>query len=418
MSAAPIGYQTGSQQSPQAEQVPAVSDTPGRIGPVLTRYREVLHERYVGRLLGTSIVARAPQGMSGLAMVLFLTPQVGYGRAGLATGLSIAGAGVSNVVLARGVDRLGARRVITPAAFGYAAAMVGLAASGHEPYGVQLAICLVIGLVTPPITSVSRGLWPTLLGEERAQVLYGLEATAQELVYIAGPAAVALIAGLAGARTAVIVSGVTGLVGAVAFVTAPPLAARPGRRVAGSRWVSRRILGYAVVGTCLTVGLGMTEIATVDFVGGRRASAGAGIVLAVWSVGSMIGGLTFGAARHPVTDRSLSRVVMLAAAGLALGSLAPGSIGLATILLLSGAAIAPTMARLYSRIGAAAGEGSTTEAFGWLALGFLTGASLGAALGGLAVDSVGPRWTFALSGAAALCAVPVIAAQRPVGAAR
>jgi predicted MFS family arabinose efflux permease len=384
---------------------------------VLARYQEVLRRPHVTRLLVTAMLARLPQGMSGLSVLLLLTPHVGYAKAGLATGVSVAGAGLSNVLLARAVDRIGARKVLVPSAALYAAAMLSLAAAAHGAYAAQVGICAAIGLVTPPISSVSRGLWSKLLGEEQARVIYGLEATAQELVFISGPAAVALIAGLASARTAVVVSGLTGLVGVLAYVTAPPLAGGVAREPRGRRvrvLLGTGVLRYALVGVCLTLGFNMTDIATVDFVGGRRASAGAGVVLAVWSLGSLIGGVSFGASNHTVTDRTLARVVAIAAGGLALAALAPDSIGLALILLFSGAAVAPTLARLYTRMGSVAGEGTSTEAFGWLAVGFLVGSSLGATLGGLSVDTVGPRWTFLLAGMAALCAVAVIGLRRPV----
>jgi MFS family permease len=374
----------------------------------------VLREPYVARLLATSMVARLPQGMSGLAIILLLTPRLGYGRAGLATGVAVAGAGVSNVVLARAVDRVGARRVLIPVAIAYPVISGVLAADRNEPYTVVLVTCLVLGLVTPPITSVSRGVWPRLLDDAGAQTVYGLEATAQELIYIAGPAGVALIAGLANARVAVVVSGLTTLA-TFGFVTAPPLANQvaiaAGKRVGR---VGRRVGRYAAVGTCLTFGLAMTEIATVDFVGGRGASASAGVVLAIWSAGSLVGGLLFGAAKARVTDRTMLGAVAITAGGLALASVAPNVVGLAVILCLSGAAVAPTMARIYSRIGAAAGEGSSTEAFGWLAVGFLVGASLGSAVGGSSVEAIGARWTFLLAGGAALSAVAVVGLWRPV----
>lgn len=384
---------------------------------ILTRYQDVLRRPHVGRLLVTAMLARLPQGMSGLSVLLLLTPHVGYARAGLATGVSVAGSGLSNVLLARAVDRVGARKVLVPSAGLYAAAMLSLAAAAHGRYADQVAICAAIGLVTPPISSVSRGLWPKLLGDEQAQVVYGLEATAQELVFSSGPAAVALIAGLASARTAVVVSGLIGLIGVLAYVTAPPLAnaARPDAPGRRERVLfGTGVLRYAVVGICLTLGFNMTDIATVDFVGGRQASAAAGVVLAVWSLGSLIGGVSFGASNHQVTDFKLARVAALAASGLAIAALAPDSIGLAVILLFSGVAVAPTLARLYTRMGAAAGQGSTTEAFGWLAVGFLVGSSAGSALGGLSVEAIGARWTFLFAGLAALCAVPVVTLRRPV----
>jgi MFS family permease len=384
---------------------------------VLNRYQQVLRQPHVARLLATSMLARLPQGMSGLAILLFLTPTLGYARSGLATGLSVAAGGLSNVLLARAVDRIGARRVLAPSAAFYAAGMLGLAANQHSAYAVQLLLCAVIGLVTPPVSSVARGLWPRVVGEDLAQVIYGLEATAQEFIFIAGPATIALVAGLASARVAVIVAGLTGLVGALAYVSAPPFGvlARGVARAKGDRVLfGTGVLRYAVVGMFLILGFSMTEIATVDFVGGRAASPKAGIVLAIWSLGSLVGGLSFGAANQKVTDRTLAMVVGLTACGLGLASLSPDVVGLAVILLCSGAAVAPTLARLYTRMGSAAPEGATTEAFGWLAVGFLAGSSAGSTLGGASVDAIGSRWTFLIAGIVVLCAVPVALVRRPV----
>lgn len=358
----------------------------------------------MARLLLTAMAARLPQGMTGLAILLLLTPHIGYGRAGIATGASVATAGVSNVLLARAVDRTGARIVLTSAAVAYLIGVCLLAALADASYVVQLLVCASLGLFAAPISSVSRGMWAKLLGAEQAQVLYGLEATAQELVFIAGPASVALVAGLASARVALVLSGVLGFVGVLGYVTAPVFDSadrpKPDRRAGGV--LRGRVAAYALVGVCLTVGFSMTEIATVAFVGGRHATTASGVVLAIWSGGSLVGGLIFGAGAAQVTDKALAGVVAVAGAGLALGVAAPGTIGLAFILFASGAAVAPALARLYTRMGSVAPAGAVTESFGWLAVGFQVGSAAGAAVGGLSVDAIGARPTFAVAGSAAM----------------
>jgi predicted MFS family arabinose efflux permease len=249
-----------------------------------------------------------------------------------------------------------------------------------------------------------------MLGVERAQVIYGLEATAQELVYIVGPSAVALVAGLANPATAVVVSAGLGLIGVLAYATAPPLKAAQPAAAERRRSIlfGTGLIWYTLVGVCLTIGLNMTDIATVDFVSGRKASAVAGIVLAVWSAGSMVGGVWFGARTTTVTDRSLGAIVVVAGVGIAAAGLSPDTIGLAVILFVGGAAVAPSMARLYSRIGAVAPDGGSTEAFGWLAVGFLAGSSTGSAVGGLTVEHLGARAAFALAGVATASAALVV----------
>jgi MFS family permease len=366
------------------------------------RYRLALRTPEVGRLLGTSLVARMPNGMSSLAILLLITRQHGYGRAGVVTGIYVAAAGCSNLLLSRAADRFGARRVLIPAAFGYAAGMFALAALPPGDYLLALVVAALAGLSSPPVVSVVRGLWPRMLGPEEAQAVYGLEATAQELVFMTGPALVALVAGLAGAPAAVALTGALALSGTIAFATSPrlvvPGAAGPRRRHRLMRETS--LPAYVGIGVAITIAFNMADIGVVAFVSGRHASAASGVVLAIWSLGSLLGGLWFGAGNARVDDRAVARSVVAIAVGIAAAAAAPGNIGLAVIMFVGGATIAPGLARLYSRVGSVAPEGASTEAFGWIALGLLAGSSIGAALGGLAVQTLGPRADLLLAAAA------------------
>jgi predicted MFS family arabinose efflux permease len=214
-----------------------------------------------------------------------------------------------------------------------------------------------------------------------------------------------------------ILSGALGLVGVLGYVTAPvfEVAGRASGEKRRGGLLRTRVATYALVGICLTIGFSMTEIATVAFVGGKHATTGSGVVLALWSVGSMIGGLLFGAGTAQVTERALAIAVGTAGAGLFLAVAAPGTIGLAVILFASGAAVAPALARLYTRMGVIAPAGATTESFGWLAVGFQVGSSVGAAVGGLSVDAIGARSTFAVAGAGALLGLVVLGLSRDHG---
>jgi len=224
----------------------------------------------------------------------------------------------------------------------------------------------------------------------------------QEIVFIAGPALVALIAAAAGAPAAVIATGACGLAGTMAFVASPALRDVP--RAATER--RRRLLrgvglpAYMLAGLALVLAFNMAEIAVVAFVSGRRATAASGGVLAAWSLGSFVGGLWFGAGSARVDDRGVLRGLLAVSVGMAIAAAAPGPIGLALLLFAGGMAIAPALARLYSRVGAVAPEGASTEAFSWIAVGLLAGASVGAVAGGVCVQAIGARETLLLSAAA------------------
>ena len=369
---------------------------------VLARYRAVLRNGGVGRLLWTSLLARMPNGMSALAILLLVTRHNGYARAGLVTGSYVAAAGLSNLLLSRAVDRIGPRPVLVSTAVGYAAGLTALALVPADDYVAELLLGVAAGASTPPVVSVVRGLWPRLLEPEVAQVVYGLEATAQELVFITGPALVALVAGVAGAPTAVILTAAFAFVGTLAFVSSPALrpTARPSERFRHQLMRRTRLPLYVAVGVAVTIALNMTDVGVVAFVSGRHASAGAGVVLALWSVGSMVGGLLFGVRPGALDDAAVGRSTLAIAASIAVAAASPGPVGLAVVLFLGGSTVAPGLARLYGRVGAVAPEGASTEAFGWIAVGLLAGSSVGAALGGLVVDALGPRTDFLLAAVA------------------
>jgi predicted MFS family arabinose efflux permease len=230
---------------------------------------------------------------------------------------------------------------------------------------------------------------------------------------------VALVAGLAGAPVAVVLTGVLALVGTVAFAAAPLLAqVRPvGQRMRHRLLRGTRLPVYLAVGVAVTIAFNMADVGIVAFVSGRHASAGSGAVLAVWSLGSMLGGLRFGAASGLVDEPAVGRAVAMIAVSIAVAAAAPGAVGLGVIMFLGGATIAPGLARLYARVGALAPEGAETEAFGWMAVALLVGSSLGAAVGGLTVQALGPRTDFLIAAAApALVAVALLSSVRARGA--
>jgi predicted MFS family arabinose efflux permease len=365
----------------------------------VTQYRAALSRPGVTRVMATAMVARAPNGMSSLSMILLVSRHQGYGRAGLAVGLSVALTCVSNPTLARLAITLGVRRVLIVSSIAYAACMVALAVVPTSSYGLQLLCCAGAGLTVPPVVAVVRGLWPRLFAPEEAQALYGLEATAQETIFIVGPALVALLAAVWGPASAVVATGLIGLTGTVALATSPLLDEFGARRVRERHRLLRgsRLPMYVVIAFTLTVAFNMCDIAIVAFVSGRRANAAAGIVLAFWSGGSMLGGLLFGARGRVADEASVARGCLAIAAGVAAAAAAPGRAGMAAILFVGGMVVAPALGRLYARVAGIVPEAAATEAFAWIGVGLLAGSSLGAALGGVTVDALGARPTFLLA---------------------
>ena len=125
------------------------------------------------------------------------------------------------------------------------------------------------------------------------------------------------------------------------------------------------------------------------------ARAAVGVVLAVWSIGSILGGLVYGGLHLASSAaRQLPVLVAAVAVGAVLPVLAPGVAVLGVLLVLSGSTIAPFSACNSVLLSAAAPRGTVTEAFAWNGSMIFGGAAAGTALAGVLVDSHGARAAF------------------------
>jgi predicted MFS family arabinose efflux permease len=142
----------------------------------------------------------------------------------------------------------------------------------------------------------------------------------------------------------------------------------------------------------------------MDALGDRGRS---GLVLALWSLGSMIGG-AIAAAR--VTNEPVRRLQLVLAGSVAIGAALPLVVSdlslLVPLLVVHGAMVAPALAVLYALVPANV-PGRLTEAFAWLSTALVGGIAIGTTVAGAAVDALGVPAGFALSALAALASLTV-----------
>jgi MFS family permease len=175
-----------------------------------------------------------------------------------------------------------------------------------------------------------------------------------ELCFVGGPLTVALLSALLGPSAAVLAAGALTLVGTAWLVRTP--AVRAVRPVGGTRHLFGPLVAPPVRGLLLAVmlvgaGFGALEVALPAFVEelGRQPAA-AGVLLAVWSVGSIAGGLAYGASSPRwAPRRQLPVLVGALAVGcllplLAAGPLPAGMLLMGACLVGYGLAIAPVFA--------------------------------------------------------------------------
>ena len=164
------------------------------------------------------------------------------------------------------------------------------------------------------------------------------------------------------------------------------------------------MLVFALLGATF----GSVEIAVpVAAVAAGHAGA-AGLLLGVWGLGSLLGGLP-PRAPEPRDDpvRRLTLLLALLAAGHLLLTIPLGPLPLAALLLLAGLALSPAMAAAFAMVESLAPAGTVTEAYTWLSTGIAAGLAAGAALSGALAQSHGAGAAFAAAGAA--CAAGALA---------
>jgi len=133
---------------------------------------------------------------------------------------------------------------------------------------------------------------------------------------------------------------------------------------------------------------------------GNRAAAG--WLLALWALGSLAGGLYYGA-RQWRSHEGLRYAALLALLGLShIPLVGTPPLPLMSILVaLSGVMMAPAASCAFILVGRHSPDGTVTEAFAWLITSFLIGSSLGSVVAGPAIESRGVATAFALAVVAA-----------------
>lgn len=357
-----------------------------------------------------------PSGMFSLAILLYVRSETrSFLLAGLAVGaFTLVGALVSPL-LGFAVDRVGQTRVLLPAALCQGGMLIAFlfVVKQHPPAVAIIALAALAGAALPPISGCIRALWPEVARDgESLEAAYALDAITQEVIYTLGPLLVGTVAVLLSPSASLALCAVVAVLGTLVFAASPLSRRWQGGQLARSRGGALASVGIRVVLLSAVLGgfvVGAAEVglpALAIHVGSRGS---AGVMLALFSIGSMVGGLLY-AARSWHTPVSSRYAPLLIGAGLVMAPLIfadslPAGVMLSAV---AGLGVAPMLSSQFSLVGALAPAGSTTEAFTWHRAATVGGIAAGTALGGALVQGLGVSAAFLLGCTGAVLAAVLV----------
>ncbi len=363
-------------------------------------YGQLLGKRQVQVVVAASIVAGLSVGVA-LPIVLMVQGETGsFATAGAVTAALAIASGISSPLRGRMVDLHGQSRTLPWMALASAAGLWALVAAtlAGAPAGVLVACAVVSGLLHAPLLSSTRPLWADLVDHpEQLPTAYALQAILLEAFFITGPLAAAALIAIGSPAAAVVAIATAELLGVLAFAATPASRAWRGeRRTLRGRGAMASVGMRVLISVDLPIGamFGVFDVAVAAFAKGHGAAAAAGAVLAALAVGSMLGGIVYGARPRPATSSRYALLLAILAVATAPLAAADSVAALAALMAVAGLLVAPMNSVGLALIDDVAPPGTAAEATSWVGAAYQGGVAVGTALAGVLVDGAGTDAVF------------------------
>lgn len=383
-----------------------------------TPYGRVLANPRVRLLLALGFALRVP--MFGVSVVLTLHVVDSLHRtwveAGLVAAVATLSIAASGPWRGRLLDRIGLRRVVLPSVVVTAACWCVAPFVGYLPL---LALSALAGLfAVPTFTVIRQGLIAATTEDDRRTTL-ALDGIFVEFGFMVGPIVGIALAGVL--PTAWVILGLemaSAVMALVLWLVDPPIrtpAADQQSPVAVPRdeWLTARFLAVCMVGFAGVFVLAGSDVSFVAAAKAFEAPERLGLVLTVWGLGSVIGGLTYGALPKAPPPFALLALLAATTAPLALST---GMLSLTVWGFVAGLLCAPTMASSIDALTRVVPPAVRGEAMGWHGSALTLGGALGGPLAGWFIDGHGFRGGFAsvaaVGGLLAVAGVAAMAGRR------
>lgn len=391
-------------------------------GPRLAdRYRPVLTVPHLPSLLVWGMVARLHLSATVIALLLMVQESAGsYVKAGTVTGALVLGQGVAGPWRGRAVDRGPAARLLIYTSLIYGGALAVLAAAASTPWPVLAGIALVVGLALPPGTQVARAKVAQLVSGPLRRSAFSLQVTGNEVVLAVGPPLVVVAIAVWNAQAGLLMCALAAAAGGLLLARAvhragvnDPPAAEPATSTGSVRRVRVRAAVLVAALTAMVAAFAIIDLTLIAWTNARGTPVLGGGLIAVWAIGSAVGGLVSAASTGQ--QARLGRRFTLVTIGIGTLALALATDEVwvvALVLLIGGATIPAAVAAGYEWLTDAVPSNRRAEIFGWLAAATTAGTAVAAPTAGAVFDRAGPAVAVAVAAAAAALATALAAHRR------
>lgn len=375
------------------------------------KYLQVLRQPGGARFTAAGALARMQMSMAGIGAVMLISAERGsYAIAGAASAAySISGA-VAGPQISRFIDALGQRRIAPLQLSVHVPAIASLIAVAlfTELTWPLFVLAGIAGATQPYIGPMVRARWSAMLsGTPSLRVAFAWESLVDEMVFILGPPLATVLALELFPSAALLVATLFLVVGTTLLLLQVGTEPKPSGRAhaTGGRPAIMLPGVAAIAGIFVLIGgiFGAMEVTTVAFTKEVGSPGSAGLVLAIYSAGSLVGGLIFGAAtlRASYVRQYVTAVLALAVVTLPLpflGSVWALSIGA----LLAGVAVAPVLISGMALVERIVPSRRLTESMSWAGSGLSVGLAISMPAAGAIIDEVGASPAYCvMSGSAA-----------------
>ncbi|WGL53139.1 MFS transporter [Nocardioides sp. BP30] len=387
-------------------------------------YASLTRHPVVRQVLVLGFFVRVPLWAVNVAVTLHVVTHLhrSYTAAGVVSMVAAGALAISSPWRGRLLDKVGLRASIAPSLVVTAVTWAIAPFVGYWPLLVLVAIA---NLMAIPTFSIIRSVLIAAVSDEDRTTVLAIDSVATEISFMVGP-----ILGVLGATylptplALLLCQACAVAAGFMLWLANPPLghhadaaagpaARRPSRRA----WITPRVLMILLVSLTATVILTSEDLGSVAAMRSLHHAGSLGWVLALWGLGSAVGGIVYGAMhRHP----SAALLLVLLAATTALVSVAPNETWFVVLLFVSGIFCAPTITATVDDLSRAVPASVRNEAMGWHGSALTLGSALGAPAIGQAIDTGGWDDGFLYGGLAglviALAALVVTSRRRPLPA--